>query len=591
MNGLNHHLLRINLTTQEIVQEEVSDEIITDFLGGRGLGVKLLWDQVKAGIDPFSPENILIFTIGAMTGMPLPTTGRFSLITKSPLTNTIVHSNSGGFWGPEFKRCGYDALIIQGRLGKGERGYLVIDGATVEIKAAEGLWGLNTDQAVEELQRIEGKSQVLVIGPAGENLVRFASIMNQAHRAFGRGGVGAVMGSKNLKAIVVKNGAKRFQAANKEFLNTLNRVASDKIKVFPVTSQGLPLFGTPVMMKIINSFKMLPVRNNQEGFTDRINEISGETLRRRFFTHAEGCFSCPIRCGRMTSTGKLNGKGPEFESLWALGPQCGIFDLKIITEANYYCNKLGLDTISTGVTMACMLELQDKGILKASWNVEKNPEKLLELIQNIANRKGIGNELAEGSLRFAKRHNSEEYAMQVKGLEIPAYDPRGAMGQALNYATSNRGACHLTGYMIGMELLGIPKLIDRLTIAGKADQLVLKQNQSAVEDSLIVCKFVGFALGFDFQVRFLRAVTGLDFTIPELIEIGERIFTLERLFNGREGFSRQDDTLPRRFLMESLEGGRTVPLERMLEEYYQVRQWDDRGVPTSELLERLRLIN
>jgi aldehyde:ferredoxin oxidoreductase len=285
----------------------------------------------------------------------------------------------------------------------------------------------------------------------------------------------------------------------------------------------------------------------------------------------------------------MKGKGPEFESLWALGPQCGVFDLKIIAHTNYLCNDYGIDTISAGNTISCAMELQEKNFLKNDALKFGNTEIMCDLIRKIAFKEGFGRELAEGSLRCAQKFNGKQYAMQVKGMELPAYDPRGAMGQALNYATSNRGACHLTGYLIAMELLGVPKLIDRFSTGGKADQLVLKQDQSAAEDSLVVCKFVGFALGLDFQVRFLQASTGIDYTIAELIKIGNRIYTLERLFNMREGISRKDDNLPERFLKEPLKGGRIVPLEDLLDEYYHVRQWDENGIPTEELLHDLNL--
>ncbi|NVM55591.1 MAG: aldehyde ferredoxin oxidoreductase family protein [Candidatus Helarchaeota archaeon] len=573
--------------------EELEDEILNQYLGGRGLGVRILCDNLKKGADPLAPENIMIFTIGPLTSTVVPTSGRFSLVTKSPLTNTIMHSNSGGFWGTIFKRCGFDALYITGKL-KGEPGYLLIDGPNVEIKDGKDLWGLTTEKAVEKVREIEGKCQVLVIGPAGENLVRIASVMNQGHRAFGRGGVGAVMGSKKLKAIVVKNGTKKFPARDADHIKQLNIVAFDKIKVFPVTSQALPLFGTAVMMKVINTFGMLPINNNQKGYSRLIDSVSGEKLREDFLEDDEGCVSCPIRCGRLTNTGEMKGKGPEFESLWALGPQCGIFDLKEITHANYLCNSYGLDTISTGNTIACAMELQQRNLLKDSSLKFGKAQILCDFIKKIAYKEDLGEELAEGSLRFSRKYKGTQYAMQIKGMELPAYDPRGAMGQALNFATSNRGACHLTGYLIGMELLGVPKLIDRFSLA-KSDQLALRQNQSAVEDSLVVCKFVGFALGFDFQVRFLQAITGRDdITISQLIEIGERIYTLERLFNIREGFLRKDDTLPERFLKEPLrEGpskGRVVPLDRLLEDYYHVRQWNEKGIPKEELLTKLNLI-
>ncbi len=597
MNGMNNQFLKINLTDEKIVVNPLDNETLDNYLGGRGLGIKLFSDNISKGIDPLTKENPLIFSIGPITGSIAPTSGRFSLVTKSPLTNTIFHSNSGGYWGPYFKRCGYDCLYISGKLRDEEKGYILIDGNdNVEIKDADDLWGLNTVETVEKLKEFEGKNcQVLCIGPAGENLVRFASIMNQAHRTFGRGGVGTVMGSKNLKAIVVKNGTKKFPLKNKDYLKKLNVVALDKIKVTPTTSQGLALLGTAALVKVINFFGMFPVRNFQSALIDssKIDLVSGELLREKYFVENEGCYNCVIKCGRITDTGVMSGKGPEYESLWALGPLTGIFDLKEIAHANYLCNNYGLDTISTGSTIACAMELQQNGIINNPSLKFGNKDKLCSIIEKIALRKEIGSELAEGSLRFTKSYNAQNYSMQVKGLEIPAYDPRGAFGHALNYAVSSRGACHLTGFLIALEILGVPKLIDRFSINGKSDLVFLKQNQSAVEDSLVVCKFVGYALGFDFQARFLSTILDKKISITDLITIGERIYTLERLFNVREGFTKKDDILPTRFLEEPLQEGaskgKIVPFKQLLRDYYTVRQWDESGVPTDELLERLSI--
>ncbi len=594
---MSNQVLHIDLSTEKIVVEQIDNQILLKFLGGRGLGVKLFTDLIPKGLNPLSKENLLIFSTGPITGSVVPTSGRFSLVTKSPLTNTIFHSNSGGYWGPYFKKCGYDSLIISNKLGNEDKGYIVIDGnKKIEIKDASRLWGLKTSNLVEKIKELEGKnSQVLCIGPAGENLVKFSSIMNQAQRAFGRGGVGAVMGSKNLKAIVVKNGNKKFPIKDKEHMRKLNVVALDKIRVVPTTSQGLALFGTAALVKIINLFGMFPIKNFQSSFVEspKIDLVSGERLKDDYLETNEGCYNCIIKCGRMTNTGENKGKGPEYESLWALGPLTGIFDLKEIVHANYLCNDYGLDTISTGGTIACAMEMQQNGILKNTSLRFGNEKSLCDLIKKISLREEIGDELAEGSWRLAIKYGALKYAMQVKGMEIPAYDPRGAFGHALNYAVSSRGACHLTGFLVALELLGVPKLINRFSINGKSDLLFLKQNQSAVEDSLVVCKFVGYALGFDFQARFLSAVLNKDISITDLITIGERIFTLERLFNIREGFTKGNDILPSRFLETPLkEGpskGKTVPLKQMLKDYYSVRKWDESGNPTDALLEKLSI--
>jgi aldehyde:ferredoxin oxidoreductase len=594
---MNNKILNIDLDSEKVSEKPIEEEIFTDFLGGRGLGIKLLTDYLPKDIDPISKKNPLIFSVGPLTGTIAPTSGRFSLVTKSPLTNTIFHSNSGGFWGPYFKRCGYDCLFIQGMLSSDNKGYILIDGYdNIEIKDATDLWGLSTSDTTERIKEIEGNNcQVLSIGPAGENLVKISSIMNQAHRAFGRGGVGAVMGSKNIKAIVVKNGKQKFPIKNNEHMKKLAIVARDKIKVVPITSQGMALFGTAALVKVINLFGMFPVKNYQSAYVEpeKIDLVSGERLRERFLEKSEGCYNCIIRCGRMTNTGEMSGKGPEYESLWALGPLTGIFDLKTIIHANYLCNDYGLDTMSTGATIACAMELQQNGLIKNDSLTFGNKDNLCKLVEQIALRKGIGEELAEGSLRFSSKNNGQDYAMQVKGMEMPAYDPRGAFGQALNYAISSRGACHLTGFLVALEVLGAPKKIDRFSIRGKSDLLVLKQNQSVVEDSLIVCKFVGYALGLEFQVRFLSTVLDKEISINDLLTIGERIYNLERLFNIREGFSRKDDILPKRFLETPLQDGpskgKIVPLNDLIDEYYMVRNWDESGIPTDNLLEKLSL--
>ncbi|MBD3256188.1 MAG: aldehyde ferredoxin oxidoreductase [Candidatus Lokiarchaeota archaeon] len=598
MYGMNKKILRIDLSTENSKEIEIAEDLIENYIGGRGLGVKLFTDHAPKNLDPLSRKNPLIFAVGPFTALNIPTSGRTSLTTRSPLTNTIFSSNSGGFWGPYLKRCGYDCLFIEGKLSNNNRGYIVIDGKNgAEVEEAEKLWGLKTEIALKELNKLEGKnSQTLLIGPAGENLVRFSSIMNQAHRAFGRGGVGAVMGSKGIKAIVVKNGRKKFSVYDPAYLKKINKVAIDKIKVVPITSQGMHLFGTSVLIKVINSFGMLPVKNNQEAFTQDeklIDKISGETLRDRYFRKSEGCYNCIIKCGRLTNTDEMSGKGPEYESLWALGPQIGIYDLKTITHANYLCNSYGLDTISTGGTISCAMELAEKGMIEENSLKFGEKEIICDLIKNIATKRKIGSQLAEGSLKLSKTYKSNSISMSVKGLELPAYDPRGAFGHALNYAVSNRGACHLTGFLVALEVLGVPKLFDRFAIMGKADQLYLKQNQSAIEDSLIVCKFVGYALGLEFQVRFFNALTGKSLTITDLLEVGERIYNLERLYNVREGFRRKEDTLPERFLKEPLMKGssqnRTVPLEKLLDDYYKVRGWDNEGIPQDDTLERLFL--
>jgi len=586
-------LLLVDLSNFMFEIVTIDKHVYDQYLGGRGLGVKLFTSRTDPKIDPLSPENILVFTTGPLTGTTVPTSGRFSLVTKSPLTNFILYSNTGGSIGPVLKSTGYDGLIVTGKLDK--PGYIRISGdGEAQIVSNDYLWGRDTleTQAFFK-ERIENRFHTLMIGPAGENQILYACIMNDGnHRAFGRGGSGAVMGSKNLKAIVCEFGKEKTEIANETLLKTYVKSARDKIKVVPITRSSLPLFGTAGLVNIINELGMLPTKNFQVGYSDEADMLSGETIRKEILVKEEGCHACPIRCGRLTKTNSMNGKGPEFESL-LLGTLTNIFDLETVTHANYYCNLLGLDTITTAGTISCAMELQELGIIDNNDIRFGNKDILIEIVQHIAQKTGVGQDLALGSARLAKKYKHPESAMQVKGMELPAYDPRGAIGHALGYATSNRGGCHLTGYLAAMEVFAAPKKIPRKSTGSKADLLVLKQHQSAVEDSLIVCKFVGYALGFDFYSRFATAVTGEDMNITRLMQIGERIYNLERMFNIKAGLKRQDDSLPERFLSEPLkEGfskGITVPLDSLLEGYYRIRKWDENGIPTKEKLEELDL--
>lgn len=590
MKGMNNKLLKIDLKKSNITDLKISDEILEKYIGGRGLGVKLFTYLAHDNIEPLSPENILIFTTGPFNATNIPTNGRFSLVTKSPLTNGIFYSNSGGYFGVFLKKCGFDGIYIENMHEK--PCYILIEEDKAVIKDAKNLWGLDTEETLQKLKEIEGeKIHALMIGPAGEKLVKISSIMNDAARAFGRGGVGAVMGSKNIKAIVVKGGTKKFEASDPELLKKYVKVAFDKIKVVPITRSALPKFGTSAMVNVINNLGMLPINNFQKGYDKRASQVSGEEIRKQIYQESEGCFACPIRCGRLTKAGDMTGKGPEYESVWALGPNVGIYDLLTVTQANYLCNKLGLDTISCGASIACGMELKEKGLIKDESLFFGNSAGLKELVKSIAFKRGIGLELSEGAANIAKKYNSPETAIHVKGLELPAYDPRGAIGHALGYATSNRGGCHLTGYLAAMEIYAAPKKIDRFTTGGKPDLLALKQDQKAIEDSLGICAFAGWSLGLDYYARFLKAITGKNYDVVELTKIGERIYNLERLYNMREGLTKDDDTLPPRFLNEPLtEGaskGSTVPLENMLKDYYFVRGWDENGVPTEKTIKKL----
>jgi aldehyde:ferredoxin oxidoreductase len=590
MQGWAGKILDIDLTSGSIETVPLDPEMARLFLGGRGLGARLLWDLVGPEVKPLDPENALIFTTGPITASSSQTSNRFNVSTKSPLTDTILHANSGGWWGMQFKRTGYDALIVR---GKSETPVMIsITAAGISIDDASHLWGKTVFETTEALGQNNNKRNVLCIGPAGENLVRMSAIMNDKERALARGGAGAVMGSKNLKAIVVE-GSEKNQPADKEQFKFMLYETGKLIKASPLTSQALPEFGTTVVMNVVNEIGVLPTRNFQQSQFEEAHKISGEAITDTILVKNQACWACPITCTRITKTdsGK-QGEGPEFETAWAFGAQCGVGDLDAITEANYLCNDLGLDTISMGNTIGCAMELAEKGFIDNDLRFG-DASKFQELISDTAYRRGLGDELAEGSYRLATKYGAPELSMTVKKLELPAYDPRGMQGQGLVYATSNRGACHETGNMLGPEVLALPRLIDRFATQGKAGIVSVHQNSAAVIDSLVYCKFANMAVAEEFFARTLTAVTGQPFTADDLMKVGERVWNLERLYNLREGFTKDDDNLPERLLNEPVVAGPSegfvANLTPMLIEYYQFRGWDKNGVPKPEKLAELGL--
>ena len=588
MNGWMGKLLVVDLASGEITTQPLDMEMARLFIGGRGLGARLLWDLVGPEVEPLSPENVLIIATGPMTATGFQTSNRFSVTTKSPQTGTVLDANSGGTWGMRFKRAGYDALIVKGRAPHPV--WLEITPDAITLKDASHLWGMTVPQASEALGQNKNKRNVLCIGPAGENLVRFAAIMNDVSRSAARGGVGAVMGSKNLKAIVVE-GDLRVEFEDKDRFRFIQYEATKMLKANPITSQALPEFGTPVMMNILNGLGALPTRNFQQTHFEHAEAISGEAITEQILIDNDACWACPIGCTRVTQTSRAKGEGPEYESAWSFGAACGVADLETIAEANYLCNELGLDTISAGSTIACAMELSERGLLDSDLRFGR-AELLLETVEAIAYRRGLGDLLAEGSYRLAERCGVPELSMSVKKLEMPAYDPRGMQGQGLLFATSNRGACHMRGNMLGLEALGVPKLIDRLQVQGKAGYVILNQNGSSVQDSLVACKFANIAVADEYFARALTALTGITYPTGEMLRAGERIWTLERLYNLREGFTRADDTLPPRLLTEPATGnsaGEVSHLEPMLDEYYRARGWTHEGVPRPEKLAELGL--
>jgi aldehyde:ferredoxin oxidoreductase len=588
MNGWVGKTLVVDLTSGSITIEPLDMDVARQFLGGRGIGARLLWNLVGPEVEPLSPENVLIIATGPLTATGFQTSNRFSVSTKSPLTGTILDANSGGSWGVRFKRSGFDLMIIKGRADHPV--YLEIKPGKIAIEDATHLWGKNVPETSAALGHDKNKRNVMCIGPAGENLVRMAAIMNDLTRAAARGGPGAVMGSKNLKAIVIE-GDEKVELSDKERFRFVQYEATKMLKANPITSQALPEFGTAVMLNIVNSIGALPTRNFQQSHFEQAEVISGEAITEQILVKNNACWACPIACTRVTKTSKREGEGPEFESTWAFGAACGIADLEAIAEANYLCNDLGLDTISTGSTIACAMELTEKGFLDSDLRFGR-ADLLTKTITNIAYRRDVGHDLAEGSARLATKYGAPELSMSVKKMEMPAYDARGMQGQGLLFATSNRGGCHMRGNMLGPEVLGLPKLIDRFQVRGKASFVILHQHGAAVIDSLVACKFANIAISEEYFARALTALTGVEYSTGELLRVGERIWNMERLYNLREGFTRADDALPPRLLNEPATGasaGQVSHLASMLSEYYRGRGWDENGVPTQKKLEELGL--
>ncbi len=583
--------LRIDLSAHTFTEEELPRDVARTYLGGRGLGAYIALRERLYEVEPLSPANILVFAPGPLTGTPAPASGRYSVTSRSPLTGTVFDGNSGGNWGNAFRRLGYDYLIVGGALES--PGYVTISAEGAAWHDAGGLWGLDVPSSLTRLRELHPGSEAAVIGPAGERGVLFASVVNNRGRSIGRGGLGAVMGAKQLKAVVVAgNGTHRPVVADPERLEFIVYEAEKLLKSNPITSQALPEFGTSVLVNVLNQAGAFPTRNYRESQFERAADISGEMLKREHVQKRSACRGCVIGCARRTTAGGESGEGPEYESIWALGGDCGVGDLTAIVQANYACNRAGMDTITMGSTIACAMELSDEGLLPDGPRFG-DASALVRLANATAAGEGLGAELGLGSARFAALHGRPELSMSVKSLELPAYDPRGMKAQGLAFATSNRGGCHLRANMLGPEILGVPKMVDRFATLGKAGLLINLQNLNAVLDSLSVCKFTAFAMKEDYYARLLSAVWGETVEPQELLQLGERIWNAERLFNLAAGFTRDDDTLPSRLLHEPVpagpSAGNVVDLPPMLDEYYISRGWDAGGKPSAVKLERLGL--
>ena len=608
MQTLTGRLLRVDLTSGRIAVEDIRADWLQDYLGGRGLAARYLYEELDARVDPLSPANKLIFATGPLTGTPVPCGARYMVVTKGALTNAITTSNSGGHWGPELRFAGYDMVIVEGRASKPV--WLFIYDDHVELRDAQHLWGKTVGETEDGLRRELGIQDLRVacIGPGGERQVRFACIMNDKHRAAGRSGVGAVMGSKNLKAIAVRGTGGVPVADPPAFMKAV-RAMRTAMQDHPGRKAFTDL-GTAATIDFTQAYGALPTRNFLAGQFEHYENLNGNTIKETRMVANKACFACTIACGRVTRLGehadkylvnmhprnwKSAGEGPEYENAWALGADVGVGDLDAVIKANWLCNDLGLDPISMGASLAAAMELYERGVIGDD-DVELplrfgSSEALVRMVEATAYREGFGNELAEGSKRMGEKFGHPEVFMGVKGQEFPAYDPRGFQGMGVAFATCNRGACHLRAWTLDYETSGNR---DPHTPQGKSEWVVHEQNRTTAHDNTGTCLFIGGSGGpLESLVPCTAAIRGIPCSVEDFVKVGERTWNIERLFNLDAGLSKADDTLPQRLLKEAHKSGPSagvvVDLAAMLPVYYRERGWSVDGVPTREKLAQLGL--
>lgn len=599
--GFQGKILRVNLTSGKIMIEDLNEDWAKKYVGGRGYGTKIMYEEVDPKVDPLSEKNKVIIATGPLGGTLAPASGRAMVITKGPLTGTIACSNVGGYFGPALKHAGFDMVIIEGKAK--EPVYLWIYKGITELRSAKDIWGKLADEADKILrEKTHTKAETMEIGPAGEKQSLVANVMFNGYRAAGRTGVGAVLGSKNFKGIAIRGNLEVKVAEPEKFMEAVYKTR-EILSKDAFSGGGAAMLGTAMLVNAINGVGAFPTKNAQDAYFPEAEKISGETLRERNLIRNEGCAECPIGCGRVTEIkeGKYKGAhggGPEYESIWALGAMCNVSDLDAVVMANYLCDKYGLDTISAGSTLACGMELYEEGYMPKEDSpfplIFGSGEAMVEAIKLMGEQKGkLGKLLARGSYRLGEHYGHPELSMSVKKQEFPAYDPRGVKGIGLEYATSNRGACHVRGYTIAPEVL--TGAADRLKYEGKGELVKTFQDLTATLDSTGICLFTTFGLGGENIALLLSTATGFKVDINEFMKIGERIWNLERLFNLKAGFTRKDDTLPLRILKEPIKTGPSKgeieELDKMLDDYYKVRGWDKNGTPTNEKLKALGLLD
>ncbi|WP_066415765.1 aldehyde ferredoxin oxidoreductase family protein [Halorubrum aethiopicum] len=614
MGGYRDRVAQVDLTDGAVEYRGIDDEDAEKYIGARGLGVKYVFDA-GPDVDPMGPENRLAFMTGPLTGTQTVMSGRIALVTKSPLTGTVTDSHHGGWSGARLKWAGLDGILLDG--ASDDPVYLVVEDGDVEIRDASHVWGKGVHDTIDELgEEVEGSVgknlSVMAIGQAGENGVRYACVMNEDDRASGRGGTGAVMGSKGVKAVVVKSGTDMPKPADPETFKEGYQQAMEVIRESDVTAPnegGLSMYGTNVLMNATEEMDGLPTKNAKYTSTESYNgtegidvdaeRVSGENVRENILVDEPTCHSCPVACKKEVEV-QLHHKGQdmnvrtesyEYESAWALGPNSGHTDRDEIALMLERCNDVGVDTIEVGNTMAMAMEMTEEGKLDVGidWG---DSERMIDLIDEIGNRSTeLGDLLAEGPDRIGERKDAHDNKLSVKGQSIAAYDPRCMKGMAIAFATSNRGACHLRGYTPAAEILGIPEKVDPYEWEGKGELTATFQDLHAISDSFDICKFNAFAEGIEEYVLQYSGMTGRDVTEDDLFEAGERIYNLERYFNNLAGFDGEDDSLPGRFVEghpDAIPGqgaseGELAELDLMKEEYYEHRGWVDGVVPDEKL--------
>jgi aldehyde:ferredoxin oxidoreductase len=594
---------KVDLSTGQIEYDKVRDEDARLYIGARGLGVKYVYEN-GPDVEPFSAENILAFVAGPLTGTDMKMSGRWACVTKSPLTGTVADSHMGGWSGARFRWSGFDALIVRGQ--SSQPVYLYISDGTVEIRDAADLWGKTTSETIriltERYGSTEGKPDlsVVTIGQAGETLSRLAAWIDENTRSFGRSGTGAVGGFKRLKAIVIRGSYKdRARPTDPEAWKPANKAALTAIMDEDNTTSpkkgGLSVYGTNVLMNVINAIGALPTKNSQACEFEHADAIGGETIKDNYVVKNPTCHACPVACKKEVEIkdgpfAGLHMESVEYESAWSLGGNCDNADAPAMIKMIDQANEFGFDAIELGQCLACYMELTERGLVPEGEGLQwGDAAAMVSFVEKMARREGVGDILAEGTARIARHFGAPEVAMTAKDQAIPAYDPRGLKGMGVAYATSNRGACHLRAYTPASEVLGIGGKTDPLDWEGKGKLTKLLQDIMAFSDSLDICKFSAFAETADNYAQQYAAFTGQPFTADDVIRAGERIYNLERHYNNLAGFREGSDTLPDRFLevpsAAAGSEGHVCELPQMLEEYYIERGWQQGVVPEEKLQE------